>query len=181
MLIKFDNLANDTYAYGNIFMHEIYPDWSRIKIGVNKEHISLMLEIAQSWDGPFGILYVLVVSRAGSKLARYQSPELSEHKYLAHFANTFKAYFEQDGRHHIWFIDLTGKSQLVYDNHNLIYSYGNDAKVKELLIAKGFKEKKVEIPAPHSHHYHKEFDHAEEEIMRYWDWLEFPLKDRDNP
>jgi hypothetical protein len=71
---------------------------------------------------------------------------------------------------------------LVYDNHDLIYSYGNDDEVVALLKARGFDEGNPIIPSPHVHCYNQEFDTKEDDIMKYFEWIEFPLQEQhDNP
>ena len=180
MVYKFGLLLNDIsvrYRHGNVFTPEVHSDWSRVTIAPKEKHISVMLEIAKDWGGPYGILYVLKVPRRDHKAARYQSPEPCSFDALKHFADTFEEYFEQDGRHHIWFADRTSGSQLVYDNHDLIYSYGNDDRVITLLKAKGFKEGIPTIPSPHVHCYNEEFDCEEDRIMDYFEWIEFPLQE----
>jgi hypothetical protein len=98
------------------------------------------------------------------------------------FAHTFQEYFEGDGRHHLWFIDVPTGAQLVYDNHNLIYSYKNDADVIAFLKSKGLSEGDIRIPCPHEHCYNSKFDKCEDGIMEYFQWKEFPLKEEhDDP
>ena len=170
------------HKYGNLFRHEVHPDWSRVTFSTDGLQIPLMLEIANRWDGPYGILYVLKVSRLGHSDARYQSPEPCSFYDLELFAYTFQEYFEGDGRHHLWFIDVPTGSQLIYDNHNLIYSYGNDDDVISLLRSKGFEEGDPQIPCPHEHCYNQEFDTNEDEIMEYFEWKKFPLQEEhDDP
>jgi len=42
-------------------------------------------------EGPFGILYVLVVSRLGRESARCQSPQLVDHEGLNAFLDRYRA------------------------------------------------------------------------------------------
>ncbi|MHC4542198.1 MAG: hypothetical protein ACYTEK_15155 [Planctomycetota bacterium] len=185
MIFKFaavqDNVRRQ-YRYGNLFRKEVHTDWSRVTIAPKEKQISLMLEIAKDWGGPYGILYVLKLSRRDHKTARYQSPEPCSFDELKRFADTFEDYFEGDGRHHVWFADRAMGWQLVYDNHDLIYSYGNDDHVISLLKAKGLTEGDPAIPSPHVHCYNQEFDGKEDQIMEYFEWIEFPLQEQhDNP
>ena len=167
----------EEYRYGNVFAREVYPDWSRVTIGADHKQIPLMLDIAKQWEGPYGILYVLVATRLGHDDARYQSPAPCSFDDLQLFAYTFQEYFEEDGRHHLWFIDIPNNYRVIYDNHDLIYSYGNDNAVIEILKAKGFLEAPPQIPAPHSHCYNPEYDKDEDEIMEYFEWIKFPLEE----
>ncbi len=187
MTYKFGTVQNNVrrpHRYGNLFRHEMHADRSRVVIAPKEKQISLMLEIAKEWAGPYGILYVLKLSRRDHKAARYQSPEPCSFDELKRFADTFGDYFERDGRHHVWFADFASGSQLVYDDHDLIYSYGNDDHVISLLKAKGFEETDPPnvIRSPHVHCYNQEFDAKEDEIMDYLQWIEFPLQEEhDNP
>lgn len=187
MTYKFGTVHDNVkrrYHYGNLFRHEVYADWSRVTIVPREKQVSLMLEIAKDWAGPYGILYVLKVSRRNHKAARYQSLEPCSFDQLKRFADTFEDYFEGDGRHHIWFADCTSNCQLVYDNHDLIYSYGDDDHVISLLKAKDFEEgdPAIVIRSPHVHCYNQQFDEKEDQIMKYFDWIEFPLQEEhDNP
>jgi hypothetical protein len=169
------------FRYGDNYDIQTFPTWSRVAIGAESGHIPLMLEIARSWRGPFGILYVLVVSRLGHEPGRYQNPEPCSFDDLERFAHAFQEYFERDGRHHLWFMDLPSHSQLVYDNHNIIYAYGDIAWYCEFLKTRGFSQQEVQIACPHSHHYNQEFDNCEDEITKYWSWKRFPLQERDTP
>ncbi len=185
MVYKLGSLCENVWAkhvYGNLFRHEMYPQWSRVTIAPSEKQIPLMLEIARGWAGPYGILYVLKLSRLGRKPARYQSPQPYTFEDLELFAYTFQGYFEGDGRHHLWFADASCGHQLVYDNHDLIYSYGRDDEVISLLKSNGFVEGEPEIPCPHAHCYNQEFDGDEDEIMEYFKWIEFPLREKhDDP
>jgi len=180
MTFKFGSLhdmSGEEYRYGNIFAHEIYPDWSRVTIGADDRQIPLMLDIAKRWKGPYGILYVLVASRLGHGDGRYQSPDPCSFDDLELFAYTFQEFFEKDGRHHLWFIDVPSNNRIIYDNHDLIYSYGDDDAVIAILESRGFNEDSPQIPAPHEHRFNQEHDKNEDEIMDYFKWIQFPLQE----
>jgi hypothetical protein len=180
MAYKLGSLHNDEWAkhvYGNLFRHETHPEWSRVTIAPSEKQIPLMLEIARQWSGPYGILYVLTLSRLGHREARHQSPQPCTFEDLELFAYTFQEYFEGDGRHHLWFANVPGSGHLVYDNHDLIYSYGRDDEVMSLLKSKGFTDGDPQIPRPHVHCYNQEFDADEDEIMKYFAWIESPLRE----
>ncbi|MHC4644971.1 MAG: hypothetical protein ACYTBJ_05700 [Planctomycetota bacterium] len=169
------------FRYSNIYQRQDYPQWSRIAIGAQTDHVSLMLEIAKSWAGPYGVLYVLVLSRMDHAHARYQAPRPCDYEQLESFASRFRPYLEKDARHNLWIMDVNSPFQLVYDRHNIIYAYGDQTSVISLLTQDGFIEAQVKIPSPHTHYYHPEFDDAEDDIITYWDWKPFPLQDTDNP
>lgn len=167
--------------YGNIYEIQRQPTWSRVAIGANDRQIPLLLEIAKTWRGPYGILYVLITSRLGHEPGRYQSPEPCNFDALEVFAYTFQEYFERGGRHNLWLMDLSSHSQVIYDNHDIIYAYGNIEWYSQFLEARGFSRQDMHIACPHSHYYNPEFDRCEDDILKYWDWKHFPLQDQDDP
>jgi hypothetical protein len=166
------------HDYGNVYKREIHPKWSRVTFAPNNQQIFMMLEIAKGWKGSFGILYVLTVSRRSHEPGRYQSPKPCSFKELELFAHAFQDFFEGDGRHHLWFTDVPSGNQLVYDNHNLVYSYGDDERTVALLKSHGFSENDPRIPCPHLHCFNQEFDNREDEIMKYFEWKRFPLQEK---
>lgn len=89
----------------------------------------------------------------------------------------FGAFLEQDGRHHVWL--ASPENMLVYDRHQCIYAYGDLDAYERVLRARGFRPGQAELPVPHTHHYHAQFDDAEDEVMAYWAWRHSPLRDGD--
>jgi len=92
--------------YGNVYQCQDYPQWSRTAIGADANQIPLMLEMAKSWPGPYGLLYVLVLSRRGHARARYQCPRPCGYNELESFAHQFRQYLEKDARHNLWIKDV---------------------------------------------------------------------------
>ena len=168
-------------SYPNIWQREERKEWSRLLIGTREREIPLILELCRNFNGPFGILYVLVASRCGHGDGRYQNPEPINYDDLELFLYTFQEFLEQDGRHHLWVSSTSGEGQFVFDNHNLIYAYGNLDHYESQLASAGFSRGTVEIPVPHCHNFHAEFDRIEDELMAYWRWKRFPLQADDNP
>lgn len=169
------------FTFPNIWQRETYPEFSRLLIGSEQQEMRRMLELCRPLDGPFGILYVLLVSRAGNEPARYQSPVPLEYDDLELFLYTFQEYFEQDGRHTIWVLSLSGDGQFIFDQHNYIFAYGDIDRMASYLTAEGYAEGRISVPYPHSHHYHVQFDDAEVQVLNYWRWLKSPLEPSDDP
>ena len=86
----------------------------------------------------------------------------------------------RDGRHHLWIGSTAGDGLLIYDHHDWIWAYGDLAAYTEFLEREGFREGEIELPAPHAHSYHVQFDAAEDEIVAYWEWSYFPLQPGDD-
>lgn len=182
MLFKIGNIDNqEELAWDNIFQVEKYPSYSRLLIGCKSREIPLILDLCKEMEGPFGVLHVLLVSRLGKESGRYQAPQPLSYAELELFLYEHQEYFEQDGRHHLWVASVSGEGQFIYDNHNYIYAYGDiDAYVIKL-TSNGFSEGEVNIPAPHCHNYHPEFDSEEELVNNAFNWSFSPLRDGDNP
>ena len=178
----FDNEMIETeYYYQNNWTLEQYPNFERIVVAPKNNQIMLIKDIVKDFEPPYYILYVLIVSRCENELGRYQCPYPLNNAEVNDFLDKFKDYFEKDGRHHIWIGSIKTKQLAVYDNHNLIYIYGDVSKNQKKLNDLGFIEGAVKIPAPHSHRYNVENDNYEIEIMNYWEWVKFPLCEQDTP
>jgi hypothetical protein len=163
------------FAFPDVYELERGTAWQRLRIGLRHGEVERMVELCSELPGPFGVLYVLVVSRLGRDQGRYQSSRPVEFDDLAEFLRRYRDFIEQDGRHHIWVSDVADEGQLIFDRHNIIYAYGPLDRFKARLRARGVTEGTVRIPTPHGHEYHAEFDVLEDEMMSYWDWRYFPL------
>ena len=168
------------YTYPDIWETGKTTGPDRLIIAPSGDQAGLMIELASVLPEPFGILYVLLVSRCGNAPGRYQSPYPIDRAEMEFFVNEFKAYFEQDGRHHIWITSVPADATIVYDNHNIVYAYGPLDEYIRLLDRRGLKEGTITIPAPHTHNYNPEFDSQEDKISAYWDWRQYPLSETDD-
>jgi len=134
-----------------------------------------MTKLARVLPEPFGILYVLLVSRRDNEAGHYQCPSPCKREEMESFLQEFKGYFESDGRHHIWVASVPASATLVYDQHDVIYAYGPLTRFKKILQGEGLKESPIRFPAPHSHNYYPEYDWQEQKVLDYWDWRKSPL------
>jgi len=127
-MAKFTNLDNAQvdYDYGDRYYREPCGNSERLVIGPSGKHINLIdLLTAKFGSDRFYVLYVLLISHAGYDLARYQSPIIEEREDFRLFIWTFQEFFEGDGRHHIWFKSADTKDLIVYDQHNVLFVYGD--------------------------------------------------------
>ena len=177
----YDNDIDTEYYYQNNWALEQYPNFKRIVVAPKDNQIELIQNIIRDFEPPYYILYVLVVSRCDNEPGRYQCPYPLNDIEINNFSNKFKDYFETDGRHHIWIGSAKTKQLAVYDNHNIIYIYGDTHNIQQKFNNLGFKEEPVQIPAPHTHLYNVENDNYEIEVMDYCEWVKFPLGEQDNP
>ncbi len=105
------------FTYPNVWSRDVYPGWQRLTIGAREREIGLILELCRGMRGPFGVLYVLLVSRLGKPSGRYESASPVSYDELELFLYTFQEFLEQDGRHHVWVISASGEGQFIFDHH----------------------------------------------------------------
>lgn len=165
------------HTYGDVF--EV--DEGRLVIAPSGNHTALLFELAGCWElKSFGLLYVLLVSRTGREVGRYQSPDPLTSEELRSFLTEFGSFLEEDGRHAFWIGSVAGEGTLVYDQHNVIIAYGPIRGYRNVLERRGFVEENVSYPSPHVHRYHADLDATEERLLTTFDWLHTPLRDGDD-
>jgi len=167
------------FSFPNLWNIEKTSGPERLVIAPEAGHVDLLIELSRTLPEPFGILYVLVVPRGGNEEGRYQSDAPANRSVTESFLNEFRDFFENDARHHVWIFSLPSRAMLVYDNHNVIYAYGELEKFKQLLDAKGFRQGEINLPEPHVHLYNPSFDGEETRILSTAGWKKFPLLESD--
>jgi len=168
------------WPYEGTWQREVVGSSERLVIGPQGGHVALLEELARTARGPFGILYVLVMSRCGRADGRYQSPVPVDETDLSAFLREFGTYFEGDGRHHLWIQSVSDSTCIVYDHHEVLYAYGDLKRLEQVLSARGLNPGQVAIPVPHEHKFNAQFDVEEDRIMGYWNWKAFPLAPGDD-
>ena len=168
------------YAHPNVWSNEKTTGPDRLVVAPSSGHVELMVELSRALPEPFGILYVLLISRLDNEPGRYQCPAPCGRSEMEAFLKEFEAYFESDGRHHVWVMSLPAAATLVYDQHNVIYAYGPLERYEKVLRKAGLKEGAVNFPAPHAHNYNPQYDEQERRVLNYWDWRKTPLLEGDD-
>jgi hypothetical protein len=177
----FLNPDDQEYFYPNTWAWEKTSDQHRLAVAPRSNYVATLLRHVERMSGPFFVLYVLVVARGGAETGRYQSVELQSRETLQGFLHEFKAFFEQDGRHHLWIRSASDAAMLVYDRHNIIYAYGPLEEFRGILFEIGLEESKsIGTPDPHIHHYNESLDSEERRLLGYWEWDRTPLRDQDD-
>jgi len=180
---KFQSLAQNpeegNFDYGGVFFREKTSNGERLVIGCKDGHINLMEALCSNWIDGWYVLYVLVVSRTGRKEGRYQSHLFKHFDELQIFNGTHQAFLEGDGRHHYWIGTPSNSGMLVYDQHNVIFAYGDLDRYTATLTTMGFAENDFWFPVPHQHHYHAVNDQYEDELMAADSWSFQPLQPHD--
>lgn len=181
---KFGHLTPDgsdvEFSYTDVYDWEQTTGPARLIIAPASNHVSLLIDLARCWRGPFHVLYVLVVPRGGSDEGRYQTPEPLDLTSLEALLARYREFFEGDARHTIWIASATGEGTLVYDRHNVIYAYGPLEQFEDVLGGRGIARGAVRFPFPHSHHYHMELDADERHLLSVYEWLHTPLRQGDS-
>lgn len=183
--LKFGTLTNDGHTrhdYGNVWSLDEHATWSRLVIGPSGGHIDLLLALAKALPPPYVLLWVLKLPCTDRTPGRYESPAFESYDELATLLRRYRDYFEHDGCHHLWVFSPYAGTQLIYDNHEVIYAYGEPHPLIEVLSDAGFTQGSVEIPSPHFHGYNPANADTEDAFFSECDWKHFPLVDEhDDP
>lgn len=172
--------SEDDIRYGNHFVVESGNGWSRLRIGPDRDHIRLIDRLSEKWSTPeYYLLYVSLVSHTGKKPGRYQSPILPKDD-LDVFLYSNKDFLEKYGGQHLWVGNPKGSDLLIYDQHNIIFAYGDIAGYREVLAAENFREGTFSIPCPHSHSFDSSLTQFEDDLFSYFDWGYSELQDGDD-
>ena len=170
-LLKFGHENGDPIERRNLFCRVSGEGWSRLEVTVAKSPIGFIREILMTWSAPFAVVYELETSLDPNFPAgRYQSDWLENFEELDALLIKNWDFFEQDGRHNIWIADSQAPRQIIYDQHEIIYIYGAENTLDLTLLERGFSDEAPEIPFPHTHFYHPQFDDAFEALMKDHVW-----------
>ena len=174
-----DDEVEREYLYDHVWELDSTTDADRLVIAPKYGHVELLQELTAEWTGSFGLLYVLLMPRTNNVAGRYQSPEPMDREGINTFLETFVSFLETDGRHHLWIGSSDDDGTLVYDQHNVIFAYGDLAHYKTVLAEHGLREGATRFPFPHSHKFHQENDAQEQKLVDYCAWLWSELQDGD--
>ncbi len=152
---------------------------ARIVAEPDRDQIGLLIDLSRTLPAPFHLIYVALATRGLRPTGRYQSVQPLEREELEGFLSRFRAFLEQDGRHHLWVGSAAEPSTLVYDQHQLLLLYGRLDAYAPLLRAAGMGEGPVLQPEPHRHLVHESFDAAENELFGSRSWTWNPLEPED--
>jgi hypothetical protein len=180
--IKIQALVGDrpeSFEYGDTFARENVGESERLRIGLKQPQQGYVQLVASGLAGSFQLLYILHTSRIGSELARYESPELAA-SAVEEFFQKFGRFLSEDSRHDLWLRSHDDDATVVLDRHNLIYAYGPLDLFEATLARIGVHPNGLpEVPDPHVHQYHQEWDDAEQELLRPFRWDTKPLRPSD--
>jgi hypothetical protein len=167
--------SESQHRYGDLWDIEQTTGPSRLVVAPSGNHLDCMIELSRQLQEPFGILFVLLVSRCGNAPGRYQSPEPTSREDTEYFLRRYAEFFQNDGRSHLWLMSLPDEATIVYDNHDVLYAYGPIDSYVRVLERRGLRRAPVRFPVPHTHCYNEPYDPIEEAVLGAWNWRHFPL------
>ena len=178
--MKFADLNGERIERQNCWDIERGDGWSRLIVATSGSPIDLIADLVKEWRPPFFVLYVHVVPRTEHSEGRFQSPAIERVSELKQFLLQYKDLFENDGRQNIWIGAPDDNRHIVYDRHEVLYVYGDDERISQLLTAQGYNQELAEIPVPHAHHYDAQFDASVISLFDHWEWNHSPLEINDD-
>jgi hypothetical protein len=175
-IVQDDN--DSPHRYPGIWQLEETTGPPRLVLAPAGGYVQLLQGLATCMKESYGVLHVLTVSRCGRDPGRYETADWMTAPELSAFLASFAGYLEHDGRHHTWLFGGDGQ-QIVYDNHDLVYCYGDIDAFRAIAEASGLQRGEAEIPFPHKHMYNESFDADEQRIFDDREWLQFALQPSD--
>jgi hypothetical protein len=168
------------FSYGNCFFRQPLSPGARLTIGPAALHVDTLVALAATWPTQqYYVLYVLLISHSGARHGRYQSPLIESFADLQAFLGIHQRFFEADGRHHVWIASANNEGTLVYDQHNVIFAYGDLPRYEVVLCERGFSEREFWFPCPHCHSYPSTHAADEEKLLAHFPWQFSPLQPGD--
>lgn len=156
----------------------------RVVAGARRSGADLLLALLGAWRvSGYWLLYVLTTSRTDTRVGRYQAAEPVDRRGLEEFLRRYEPFLCHDGRHSLWVASVEDdpRRQLVYDQHDILYLYGDPEGDLATLQWWGFRPGVVDIGRVHAHHYHPEHDAFERALLKDRAWTWSPLQREDDP
>lgn len=166
------------HYYSDIYNAEQKSSYERIIIGLERNQIDIVLDLAAVLNGPLYILYILHTPSTDNEPGRYQSKALA-YDGVRTLLNRFKKFFENDARHDIWIHSSETNTTIVYDRHNLIYLYGFSDEHVFIIEKKGLHKESFITPCHHVHRYNSEYDIFESQLINEYQWIRTSLHEED--
>ena len=153
----------------------------RLIVTPDKNHIKLMLNLfaGENKNHSYSIVYFLLNGRKDAQ-GKYQASKALSWVGLENFCVKYSDYFETDARHNFGIRDIETKDTVIYDNHNVLYVFGNLEEKIKILEGNGYKKAgKIVIPKPHTHFFNDDNDDIENDLLRNNEWIFTPVKIED--
>jgi hypothetical protein len=181
-MYKLGHLENSTWVEhihpATFYLSELEHGVRRLVAGAPNGNSQVFSKLVEALEPPYCLLYVLHTPRGDELLGRYQSPAISATEFRDFIAE-FSPYLSGDARFDMWAHSTAGNATIVWDRHNQIFGYGPMPRFALLLTELGFEQGAVEVPVPHTHNYHKEFDSQAARLLQAFEWSYSPLREED--
>lgn len=165
-------------VWHHVFRRERTTGPDRLAIAPREDPMGVLCDLATFIGPELFLLYVLIVSRGQAECGRYESPPLGLVDVRI-FIEEFGDMLTNDARHEFWIGSTNDRGMLVYDDHGIIYAYGPLGDFERSLVARGLSAGSFQIPAPHSHHFHREYDEVVDRLLARWEWRRTELQPGD--
>jgi len=177
-LTRFAGEAEVPVEWPHVFRRESTTGPGRLAVAPREDPMGVLCDLAALIGPEYFLLYVLIASRGQTKCGRYESPPLALVDVRI-FVEQFRDLLTNDARQEFWIGSTTKAGLLVYDEHGIIYAYGPLDDFEESLRLRGLTPGSFEIPAPHAHHYHGEYDEMAHQLLARWTWRRTELQPGD--
>jgi hypothetical protein len=154
--------------YSKQFCAETISGFPRLLVATDGDALGLFLRLAEIYEGPFRVGYLLVSPPVGYEPSRYELDGVS-HLELTELVLEYQDFLRCDARHHLW-LNAAGGGTLILDEHDWLYSYGRNEAVESYLRPLGFEPGKPELPFPHIHNESSENTPAMEKLLASRPW-----------
>jgi hypothetical protein len=168
-LTKSDGGAELPVEWPHVFVRERTTGPDRLAIAPREDPTGILYELADLFGPEYFLLYVLVASRGQAECGRYESPPLGLVDVRI-FVEEFRDLLTNDARHEFWIGSTNYSGMLVYDDHGIIYAYGPLDDFERSLAARGLSSESFDIPAPHTHYFHGQYDEVVDRLLTRWEW-----------
>ena len=139
-----------------------------------------MIELVERIPEPLRLLYVLVVSRGREQSGRYEAASGMSFDDTEILRRSSVTSFSPMGGI-ISGSTSPGFGTIVYDRHDVLYTYGPLDRFVEVLKANGLKEGKVRTPRPHTGTgLYPEFDESQSRVLSRFQWIHSRLHPGDD-
>jgi len=132
-----------------LFQRETVQGVDRLVVSAESGWCDLALKLVAVSGSSFSCLYEERDTEAES---RHESHPMSLPR-LSQLVDQYREFLESDPRHNFWLYNHDTQRQVVLDEHNHLFVYGDLEAAIELLTEDGFRAGLVELPTPHVHLY----------------------------
>lgn len=147
------------------------PSGTRLAVG-SPDPMSLLSKLLSHLEPPYRVTVVLHTPRGDEEAGRYHA--VLEADEVNDLIARFRGLLERDARLDFCVESPSGLG-VTYDKHDLLLLGGHPETWLAWLEREGFRQRTIELPFPHTHHYRQEFDLDVKALLEAHDWEVSPL------